>query len=646
MCPQGLQARMTGWALAWLLVAAPASALEFENGGSFEASRQERFLSGSFPAAPVSNPDFFLASYEPELTGVGWQSSAPVKKATLISPLHFLNADHYKIGGSVTFVDQNGALHSIPVVANVRVIGDIAVGTLEQPVPPDVHVFPVMPVLDTEHDGREVLYIGASPGSSRFAAGRSAIEFSSQSSNRLNSNLTSAQVARDRVYGTSGDSGSPSFFDEGGLLALVGHHFGGHNDQYLGYGPACDAVDDHLAADGYLLDMVGQGRLGDPADAGLVVTRLSAAGEAELRVGALGQPVSRAIRLHDFSGLGAEVTASAGGPGFALRDPASGSLADVLSLFVPADGEGAALEVVFTAAAWGEHSGTLRLDDGRAIYDVLLSGEAIDSGVRPVALSVEPGAQAGNSGGGDVSGDTLRYAVVLSNEDLGADAPAELLLTALGAPGWSLVFDPPTLALAPGERASSDLFVTPAAGAPPATYSFQVESRDPQEAAHDASTSGSYEVSGAFEDLTPPTAPTGLTASGNRRRATLSWTASQDDTGVAGYAVIRDGETIGYPEGTSYVDGPFEPGRRYLYTVSAYDLAGNASPESEPLTVVNGKSSTDSGGDPKWGATAATASTTTATAASTPPIPTASRTSPVQGPLSKALRLDPGRLSL
>ena len=598
---QGFGAGITGCALAWLLVAGPASALQFENGGSFEPSRHERFLAGSFPAAPLSDPDFFLATHEPELTGVGWQTSAPRKKATLISPLHFLNADHYKISGSVTFLDQNGALHSIPVVANVQVAGDIAVGTLEHPVPPGVHVFPVMPVLDAEHDGREVLYIGASPGSSRFAAGRTAIEFSSQSSNRLNSSFTSAEFSGDRVYGTSGDSGSPSFFDEGGVLALVGHHFGGHNDQYLGYGPACDAVDDHLAADGHLLDMVGQGWLGDPADAGLVVTRLSAAGEVELSVKALGQPMSRTIRLHDFSGLGVEVTASASGSGFALRDPASGSLVDVLSILLHADGRGTALEVVFTSAAWGEHRGALRLDDGGAVHDVPLSGHAIDSGVRPVAVSVEPGSQSGSSGGGGLPGDTLRYAVVVGNEDAGADAPAELQLSARGAPGWSLLFDPPTLALGPGERGSSDLFVTPAAGAPPATYSFQVESRDSQETAHDASASGSYEVTSASQDLTPPTVPTGVTASGNRKRSTLSWSASQDDVGVAGYRVMRDGATIGYTEDPSYPDGPFEPGRLYVYSVSAYDLAGNTSPESEPLTLVNGKPATDSGDDPGSG---------------------------------------------
>src|SRR4029079_9139537 len=47
---------------------------------------------------------------------------------------------------------------------------------------------------------------------------------------------------------------------------------------------------------------------------------------------------------------------------------------------------------------------------------------------------------------------------------------------------------------------------------------------------------------GGSVDITPPTAPVGLTANGNLATGTieLSWTASTDDVGVTGYPVLRD----------------------------------------------------------------------------------------------------------
>ncbi|MCK2214539.1 PQQ-dependent sugar dehydrogenase [Actinomadura sp. ATCC 31491] len=94
-------------------------------------------------------------------------------------------------------------------------------------------------------------------------------------------------------------------------------------------------------------------------------------------------------------------------------------------------------------------------------------------------------------------------------------------------------------------------------------------------------------------DTTPPTAPTGLTASGTTSGGTtLAWTAATDDVGVTGYDVLRatgpSGGTfaqVGTATGTSYTDSGLAAGTTYRYQVRARDAAGNLSPVSGTVTV-------------------------------------------------------------
>ena len=79
-----------------------------------------------------------------------------------------------------------------------------------------------------------------------------------------------------------------------------------------------------------------------------------------------------------------------------------------------------------------------------------------------------------------------------------------------------------------------------------------------------------------FLDRTPPTVPTGLTASA--RSATqidLSWTASTDNVGVKNYRVYRDGVQVGTRIGTSFTDTGLTSATVYSYTVAACDSAHN-----------------------------------------------------------------------
>ncbi|MBI1852190.1 MAG: DUF4038 domain-containing protein [Planctomycetes bacterium] len=88
-------------------------------------------------------------------------------------------------------------------------------------------------------------------------------------------------------------------------------------------------------------------------------------------------------------------------------------------------------------------------------------------------------------------------------------------------------------------------------------------------------------------DTTPPSVPTNLQASDvTFNSATLEWTASTDDRGVAGYFVFRDGGQVVTTTLTHYTDHNLSPATTYAYAVAAVDAAGNVSaPSSPPVSV-------------------------------------------------------------
>ena len=82
-------------------------------------------------------------------------------------------------------------------------------------------------------------------------------------------------------------------------------------------------------------------------------------------------------------------------------------------------------------------------------------------------------------------------------------------------------------------------------------------------------------------DSTPPSVPTGLTATpSSATQVSLSWTASTDNVGVAGYKVYRNGSQVGTAATTSYSDTGLTQNTTYSYAVSAYDASGNESAQS------------------------------------------------------------------
>ena len=98
-------------------------------------------------------------------------------------------------------------------------------------------------------------------------------------------------------------------------------------------------------------------------------------------------------------------------------------------------------------------------------------------------------------------------------------------------------------------------------------------------------------------DTTPPSTPANLSVTGvTSSSASLSWSPSTDNVGVAGYRVYRNGTQVGTTAGTSFTDTGLSPSTRYMYTVAAYDAAGNVSSQSSGATATTAAGGGGGGG--------------------------------------------------
>ena len=88
------------------------------------------------------------------------------------------------------------------------------------------------------------------------------------------------------------------------------------------------------------------------------------------------------------------------------------------------------------------------------------------------------------------------------------------------------------------------------------------------------------------QDTQPPTAPTLISAvARSSSQVDLSWTASTDNVGVAGYQIIRNGSLLTSVSNSPYSDLSATPNTTYSYSVRAYDAAGNFSVTSNSMTL-------------------------------------------------------------
>jgi chitodextrinase len=101
------------------------------------------------------------------------------------------------------------------------------------------------------------------------------------------------------------------------------------------------------------------------------------------------------------------------------------------------------------------------------------------------------------------------------------------------------------------------------------------------------SSTDSLTVTYSLTDTTPPSVPTNVQSTNiTTSTVTLSWTASTDNTAVAGYRILRDGRWIATSAQTTFMDTQLTAATVYAYTVSAYDSTGNVSAASSPALSI------------------------------------------------------------
>lgn len=96
------------------------------------------------------------------------------------------------------------------------------------------------------------------------------------------------------------------------------------------------------------------------------------------------------------------------------------------------------------------------------------------------------------------------------------------------------------------------------------------------------------EIRNAVPDTEAPSMPTGLSGTAaSSIQIDLTWSESNDTggSGLAGYNVYRDGALIATPLDTFYSITGLSAATEYVFTVSAYDNAGNESVQSSPVAV-------------------------------------------------------------
>jgi fibronectin type 3 domain-containing protein len=149
---------------------------------------------------------------------------------------------------------------------------------------------------------------------------------------------------------------------------------------------------------------------------------------------------------------------------------------------------------------------------------------------------------------------------------------------------------------------------------PSTDYTYSVYALD---AAGNRSTTGTTapaSTTGA-PDGTAPSQPGDLSASvPSSSVVNLSWTASTDNVGVAGYKVYRDGTLISPPivpgdpnPPTAYNDETAQPSTTYTYEVSAVDAAGNESTKASKSVTTPASQPTDTAPPSQPGNLSATA---------------------------------------
>ncbi len=199
----------------------------------------------------------------------------------------------------------------------------------------------------------------------------------------------------------------------------------------------------------------------------------------------------------------------------------------------------------------------------------------------PPSLSVSPQAQSAPGGS------NLTYQVLITNRDTSACPASGFSVSDAVPAGWTTAVSPATLMLGSGATGQVNVTVTSPSAAPIGTYTTTIKANDQADTSSTSSATATYTVQPSLQDSVAPSAPSGLTAAVNqsKKQIALSWKAATDNVAVLGYRVWRNGLAVGTSATTGWIDRAWSGGATYVYSVVAYDAAGNVSGASNSVTV-------------------------------------------------------------
>lgn len=235
--------------VAFALFSPRAEALVINN---YDPALYDRFVSDTYPDNPVPNSNFFASSYD--WSGVGWMSSNQMWSITMISPLHFVAANHWHIpsGISVTFFNRGGQLKTYTVDKystfsftdeNGAHTSDLALGWLTAPIPESDNIAyyavlnaddPETPEFDVDwYLNKEIYVYGWYAKAGKNAISDFTWGYTTNEPNPYADMTFTGMFDYDSLgYHPSlagcepGDSGSPAVMPWNGQLTLLGTHFG------------------------------------------------------------------------------------------------------------------------------------------------------------------------------------------------------------------------------------------------------------------------------------------------------------------------------------------------------------------------------------------------------------------------------------
>jgi hypothetical protein len=199
-----------------------------------------------YPAAPQVNPAFLNPGGNPvtrlDLSGIGWSVQDPTKQLTLVSPRHFVGANHFRpgIGSTVRFLGTDNTLHTL-TIASITALpnengsaSDLYLGEFTGEIPDTAAVLP-LPYLnlatETAYAGQSIIVAGQAARGGKGVIG-SVSDFGGDpitggagiQTRAFTFSYTSAAGSVDDAHAQGGDSGSPSVAIRSGRAALVGTH--------------------------------------------------------------------------------------------------------------------------------------------------------------------------------------------------------------------------------------------------------------------------------------------------------------------------------------------------------------------------------------------------------------------------------------